>query len=68
MRSGLIVLATLAILNRDLAQLAVLYGSDFRLRILGPGDAMTALVFAGALGWLGAYMSVGIHLHEIQPQ
>ena len=35
----LIVLAALAILNRDLAQLAALYGSDFRLRVLAAGDA-----------------------------
>jgi len=60
-----IVYAALAVLNRDIAQLAVLYGSDFRLRFPDPADAAATLGAAALLGWLGAYLSVSKHLREI---
>ena len=59
-----IVGAALAVVNRDVVELAVLYGSDFRLRFLEPGDAAAALAASALLGWLGAYLSVSKHLRE----
>lgn len=60
----LIVFLALAVLNRDLAPLAALYGSDFRLRFPAPADVAAMLAFSLLLGWLGAYLSVSRHLHE----
>jgi len=60
-----IVCVALAIVNRDIVQLAALYGADFRLRFPGPSDAGAALLASALLGWLGAYLSVSKHLREI---
>ena len=57
-----IVLAALAVLNRDWVQLALLYGSTLRLRLPDLNEMLTALAFSVALGWLGAYLSVSRHL------
>jgi cell division transport system permease protein len=57
-----IVLAALAVLNRDWVQLALLYGSTLRLRFPDSSEMLTALAFSVALGWLGAYLSVSRHL------
>lgn len=57
-----IVLASLAVLNRDLIQLAVLYGSDLRLRFPNVGEMAVTLASSAALGWLGASLSVRRHL------
>jgi cell division transport system permease protein len=62
-----IVLAALAVLNRDLVQLAPLYGSDLQLRFPGPEEMLTALAASVALGWLGAYLSVSRHLRGVDP-
>ncbi|HEY6721278.1 MAG TPA: permease-like cell division protein FtsX [Burkholderiales bacterium] len=59
------VLASLAVLNRDLVQLAVLYGSDLRLRFPNAGEMAVTLGSSVALGWLGASLSVSRHLLEI---
>jgi cell division transport system permease protein len=59
-----IVLAGLTVLNRDLAHLAQMYGSDIRLRFPTSNEMISALIAAVALGWLGAYLSVGRHLLE----
>jgi len=61
-----IVLSGFTILNRDLAQLAHLYGSDIRLRFPSPDEMISALAAAIALGWLGAYLSVSRHLLEAE--
>ncbi len=61
----LIVFAALATLNRDLAQLAVLYGIELRLGFPGSGEMSVVLGTSLALGWLGAYLSVSRHLLEI---
>lgn len=53
------------VLNRDLIELATLYGTDARLRHLSLTDGVAVLAFAAALGWLGAYMSVSKHLYEL---
>ena len=57
-----IVLAALAVLNRDWVQLALLYGSTLRLRSPDSSEMLTALAFSVALGWLGARLSVSRHL------
>jgi cell division transport system permease protein len=69
---GLLALALvwggLAALNSGVADLAASYGSPFRLAVLAPGDALALLAFSGALGWLGAYLSVSRYLLEIEPR
>lgn len=62
-----IVLAALAVLNRDLVQLAPLYGSDLRLRFPNLEEMLTALAASVVLGWLGAYLSVSRHLLGVDP-
>jgi cell division transport system permease protein len=57
-----IVLGTLAILNRDLVQLSLLYGPPLSLRFPDLRETLTALAFSISLGWLGAYLSVSRHL------
>ena len=59
-----IVVGGLAFLNRDLATLAQLYGTDLRLSFPNPREMGAVLGAAAALGWLGAYLSVSRHLHE----
>jgi cell division transport system permease protein len=59
-----IVLAGLALLNRDLATLAQLYGTDLHLGFPNLREMGVVLGSAAALGWLGAYLSVSRHLHE----
>lgn len=63
---GLGVLAgSLAALDRSVLELSAAYASNFRLAFLPPGDAAAVALFAGLLGWLGAYLSVSIYLREI---
>ncbi len=63
-----IVWAGLALLNGEVRTLAQTYGSGFRFEFLSRGDAAAVLLFAGALGWLGASLSVSRYLLEIQPK
>lgn len=69
---GIITLMILAIgirlANVPLAEVARLYGSDFRLQILGWGDSLSLLLFSVYLGWLGAWLSVSRHLSRIIPR
>jgi cell division transport system permease protein len=58
----------IVLLNRDLAGIGTLYGTDARLQLLDLGDCLRVLAFSGALGWLGAYISVSKHLSTIEPQ
>jgi cell division transport system permease protein len=62
-----IVCAGLALLNREVRVLADSYGSAFRFAFPLAGDALAIVLFAGLLGWLGARLSVGRHLREIEP-
>jgi len=51
-----IVLSGLTVLNRDLADLAYLYGSNFHLRFPNPNEMISALLAAVALvGWVPIY-------------
>lgn len=63
----LIVGSGIALLNLQVSPLAESYGSNFRFVALAPGDAAAMLLFAGALGWVGAYLCVSKHLREIEP-
>lgn len=57
-----IVAVTLTVLNRHLAPVAALYATTFSLELPGWRTALATLAAAAALGWLGAYLSVGRHL------
>jgi cell division transport system permease protein len=48
-------------------QLAQSYGSSFQLDFLSAGDAVALVIFAAVLGLLGAQLSVGRHLRQIEP-
>ncbi len=64
------VIVTLAavVLNVELADLATLYGTAFKLQPLDATDSAVLLVFSAALGWLGAWLSVSRHLWQIEPR
>lgn len=68
---GLVALAIVALVLRlldgQVRSLAESYGSDFRFHFLALPDAFAVVAFAGLLGWLGAQLSVGRHLREIEP-
>ena len=57
-----VVAGTLTMLNRELAPLSALYGTFVALQPIAWRDMGAVLAFAGALGWLGAWLSVGRHL------
>jgi cell division transport system permease protein len=60
-----IVAAGLWLLNREVGALSQTYGSSFRFAFPSPGDAVAILLFAGLIGWLGAYLSVSRQLREL---
>lgn len=49
-------------LGTPVAELVALYGSNFDLLGLTPGSVATLAAIGALLGWLGAYLSVSIHL------
>jgi cell division transport system permease protein len=63
-----IVWSGLHLLNGEVRTLAQTYGSNFRFDFLSQGDSLAVVLFAGALGWLGASLSVSRYLLEIQPK
>jgi cell division transport system permease protein len=63
-----IVAAALGLLNREVRVLAESYGSNFRFGFLPLSEALLVLLLAAALGWLGAWLSVGRHLRAIEPR
>ena len=60
----LVVTLAVWILNRDVAVLAALYASGWRLRTLSTLDASSLLALSMALGWVGAWLSVSRHLRD----
>ena len=60
----LIVLGVTALLQAPVTELAALYHADISLRPLAAGESILLLALAGALGWLGAALSLGQHLHS----
>lgn len=63
----LIVSSGVYLLNRNLGELSHVYASLIQLKYLTPGDSLILLVFPAALGWFGAWLSVGRHLALIEP-
>ncbi len=63
-----IVTLAMIVLNVQLAELATLYGTAFKLQPLNAADSAVLLLFSAALGWLGAWLSVSRHLWQIEPQ
>ena len=62
-----IVALALWLLDAEVRSLAESYGSEFRFQFLALREAGAVIAFAGLLGWLGAQLSVGRHLREIEP-
>lgn len=63
-----IVALLLAALNAEVRPLADSYGSAFRFAFLPPAGVLAVLGLSGALGWLGAHLSVSRHLRQIEPR
>ena len=61
-----IVVLGLQFLNAGVDDLAQLYAAQFLLQPLGTGEFLGLLLFASALGWLGAFLAVGRHLRQIE--
>jgi cell division transport system permease protein len=55
------------ILARPIAQLAFLYGSDFRLEGLKLVAGLGVLMIAVALSWIGSWLAATRHIRAIEP-
>lgn len=64
----LMVEGALRILNGQLRPLSELYGIPLHLAHLNGADTLSMLLFAAALGWFGAWLSVHRHLHAYNPK
>ena len=62
-----VVAAATAVMSGAVADVGRLYGGTWQMNALEPRDALSLLVFAGALGWLGAWLSVTRHLVQARP-
>ena len=63
--AALLVSIGAALLAAPLGELIALYGGTFTLRGLSPPNIAALAGFGGGLGWLGATLSVAIHLRRI---
>lgn len=63
-----VVAGALWLLDRELAGLSALYGSELQLRPLSGRDGLILLGLAAALGWLGAWLSVSRYLWQVEPR
>ncbi len=63
--AALLVSAGFHLLTPAVAELARLYGTSFSLQGLSTSDVLVLTAIGGALGWLGAKISVLIHLRRI---
>jgi cell division transport system permease protein len=63
----LIVSGGVWLVNHNLGELSHVYASLFQLRSLTPADSAGLLLLPLALGWFGAWLSVGRHLKLIEP-
>lgn len=59
--AALLLFAATALLTAPVAELAALYGADFRLHGPAPRDVALLLFAGAALGWLGAWLSTRLH-------
>ena len=55
-------------LNEAVVNLAGLYGSDFGLGCVPAGDALSLVIGAVLLGYIGAWLAVARHLSELAPR
>ncbi len=55
-------------LNEAVTRLAGLYGSDFGLAGVPSGDALSLVIGAVLLGYIGAWLAVARHLSELAPR
>lgn len=62
------VWAAATVLNGALIDLSYLYGARWAIDPLSLRDSLSVLGFAAALGWLGAWLSVGRHLAQVRPR
>ncbi|MEQ1813107.1 MAG: permease-like cell division protein FtsX [Candidatus Nitrotoga sp.] len=62
----LIITVSMTLLNKYLANLTHLFASNFVLQPLATDDIMTLLLFSAYLGWLGAWLSVSLHVWQAQ--
>ncbi len=63
----LIVSGGVWLVNHNLGELSHVYASLFQLRNLTPTDSAGLLLLPLAMGWFGAWLSVGRHLKLIEP-
>jgi cell division transport system permease protein len=63
-----LVAGALALLADPVTRLAELYHSGFRLAGPSPLDILALLGGGAAIGWLGAWVSVGRHLTAVEPE
>ncbi|MEW5756185.1 MAG: permease-like cell division protein FtsX [Pseudomonadota bacterium] len=64
----LLVMVSLALLAGPVDRLAALYQSAFILTGLGFQGSLALLGAGAALGWLGALLTVGYYLREVEPR
>jgi len=64
----LLLVSGLQWVSAPVATLAALYGSEFTLQGLGFTGGLLLISVASLIGWLGAWLAVGRHLGEIEPQ
>jgi cell division transport system permease protein len=63
----LLITASLLLLGGPVAELAGLYGAEFRVSGFGTGPGLTLLALGSGLGWLGSRIAVGRHLRTVEP-
>ena len=63
--AALLVSSAGLLLATPVGELVALYGGNFVLRGLSPGNIAAMAAIGAALGWLGAQLSVSLHLHRI---
>lgn len=63
-----VVAGAIHVLNGALVELSQLYGTRWAMGALELRDSASFVVFAAALGWLGAWLSVARHLSEARPR
>ena len=66
--AGLIVMGGLAYLDQAVRELSAQYGGSYRIAGLGPEGAGVLAGVGAVLGWLGALISTGRHLRQIEPR
>lgn len=63
-----IVAVSIEVLGNAIGDLARLYSINFQLSHLNMSDSGSLVLFSAWLGWLGAWLSVSRHLHQIEPR